>query len=313
MTAEVFSSQEKPYCSDLSIQAGEPLTATATPTTIFLLLEYNGAWGEKALDESGLPQPVKSRLKTYAKANPTCKVLLIKTHPNKRRITPRFFIAQTTEEKAEIFAFSLSDYTQLLELDFDAVLAGAETFQANHWARPLYLVCTNGRRDRCCARHGIAVFNALWEQTGSDSEPVVWQCSHIGGHRFAANLIYLPDGLLYGRVRAEDVASIIEAHRNGQVYLPHLRGRMRFPPPLQAAEIALRRQLGERNADALRHIQSQQSDQGWFIAFMHTASRVIYDVRVAERPGETLVYDSCLLDKQTRVPVYEIQIIEKAV
>ncbi len=313
MAAEMFSSEEKPYCSDLSIQAEEPLMATATPTTVFLLLEYNGAWGEKALDESDLPQAVKARLKTYAKTNPTCKVLLIKTHHSKRQATPRFFIAQTKEDRTDIFAFSLQDYSQLLELDIDAVLAGDDAFQTNRWQQPLYLVCSNGRRDRCCARYGIAVFNALWEATEDASAPLVWQCSHIGGHRFAANLICLPEGVLYGRVRAEDVPSILEAHRNGQVYLPNLRGRMRFQPPVQAAEIALRRQLSAYETEALRFIGSQQYNHEWMIAFLHPASQTVYDLRVAERPGETLVYESCLLDKQTRVPIYEIQIIERAV
>ena len=208
--------------------------------------------------------------------------------------------------------FSLSDYAQLLEFDFDAVLAGDATYQANRWEHPLYLVCTNGRRDRCCARHGIAVFNALWELTENVSEPIVWQCSHIGGHRFAANLIYLPEGLLYGRVRADDVASIVEAHRNGQVHLPNLRGRMRFQPPVQAAEIALRRRLDACQAEALQLIESHPGEHEWSVAFLHTGSQAIYDVRVAEHPGETLIYESCLLDKQTRPPVYEFQMIERA-
>ena len=95
MAAEVFSSQGKPYCSDLSIRAEEPLTATATPTTVFLLLEYNGAWGEKALDESELPQPIKTRLSKLILANVRQPLASLLPKPKKIRRMFSCFLYRT--------------------------------------------------------------------------------------------------------------------------------------------------------------------------------------------------------------------------
>ncbi|MBV9923283.1 MAG: hypothetical protein JOY78_20875 [Pseudonocardia sp.] len=53
---------------------------------------------------------------------------------------------------------------------------------------PLLLVCTHGRRDRCCALDGRALVRALVEA----GEPDVWECSHLSGHRFAPTALVLP-------------------------------------------------------------------------------------------------------------------------
>jgi hypothetical protein len=75
---------EQAFCSLLSRQAGEPLFASATPTRLYLLLQYQGEWGNKALEESSLPEGVKERLKRFSKDNPEVKILLIRSGPENR-------------------------------------------------------------------------------------------------------------------------------------------------------------------------------------------------------------------------------------
>ena len=58
----------------------------------------------------------------------------------------------------------------------------------------------------------------------------VWECSHLGGDRFAANALVLPHGFYYGQVPG-DGADLVAAHSRGQVALPWLRGRAGVPPP----------------------------------------------------------------------------------
>ena len=104
---------------------------------------------------------------------------------------------------------------------------------------PLYLVCTNGRRDACCALYGRPLMVAL-----SSVTPHVWESSHIGGHRFAGNLVCLPEALVYGRVMPERGVALVAAHARGRLDVRSLRGRAVWPVAAQAAEIELRLHLG---------------------------------------------------------------------
>ena len=79
-----------------------------------------------------------------------------------------------------------------------------------------------------------------------------WEVSHIGGDRFAGNLLVLPHGLYYGRLEAATAAVTTRLHLAGELDLDRLRGRSGLPMPVQAAEIALRRRLGERREGVVR-------------------------------------------------------------
>jgi hypothetical protein len=103
-----------------------------------------------------------------------------------------------------------------------------------------YLVCTNGARDPCCAIRGPAVAQALERILPGQ----VYECSHLGGHRFAANVLVLPDGLCFGRLDARTAIALAGELEAGRLPLPHLRGRTALSPEQQAAEILVRRQLG---------------------------------------------------------------------
>jgi hypothetical protein len=103
-----------------------------------------------------------------------------------------------------------------------------------------YLVCTNGARDPCCAIRGPAVAQALERVRPGQ----VYECSHLGGHRFAANVLVLPDGLCFGRLDARSAPAFADELDAGRLPLEHLRGRTAFEPEQQAAEILLRRELG---------------------------------------------------------------------
>ena len=79
----------------------------------------------------------------------------------------------------------------LAQIDLDAVSRG----EAPDWPRldgPLFGVCTHGRHDACCAERGRPVAAAL---TASHPDET-WEISHMGGDRFAANMVVLPGGAL---------------------------------------------------------------------------------------------------------------------
>jgi hypothetical protein len=104
----------------------------------------------------------------------------------------------------------------------------------------VYLVCTNGARDPCCAIRGPAVAQALDRVRPGH----VYECSHLGGHRFAANVLVLPEGLCFGRIDARSAPALADELDAGRLPLDHLRGRTSYGPEQQAAEILVRRELG---------------------------------------------------------------------
>ena len=302
--------QERAYCSDLSLQAGEPLYGSAPQAQVYLLLEYSGTWGEKAVDESDIPEVVKARLNELGAQVKGLKTLLIKTQPGRRQeARMRFFIAALSAQSPRLYAFWLTDSSDLLSLDVPAILAGEAAYHPYLQESPLYLVCGNGRRDRCCARHGVPVFNALIAATHTSPEPQVWQCTHVGGHRFAANLLCLPRGLAYGRMRPEIALAILEADRNNRIYLPNLRGRMTDRPVVQAAEYFLRQQRAADGVDDYRPLEAQELGQGeWLVDFAGQPVEKITQVRVRVSSTDRRVFESCTFEKSTLIPHYDFQL-----
>jgi translocation and assembly module TamB len=92
---------------------------------------------------------------------------------------------------------------------------------------------------------------ALEAAASPDDRSRIWECSHIGGHRFAAVSLSLPTGEVHGRARAEDAPRLLAAAFAGEVVPELLRGRSSQPPPLQRACVHIRCEFAVRDADAL--------------------------------------------------------------
>lgn len=225
-------------CSQLSRDAGEPLAGTAPAARAWLAIEQPGAWGRDALLESRLPRDVGAELAARCDAA-GIKPLLIRRFGRADTGGPRKCIL-VDRGRGVANERVVSNPAELLSVPLD------DRFGDRLGTRQL-LVCTNGKRDRCCARLGRRVAEALTRARPQQ----VWECSHLGGHRFAANLLVLPDGLLFGRLDADAACAIADALEAGELPLDHLRGRCGVAPPAQAAEIEARRVLDLRRLDAL--------------------------------------------------------------
>ncbi|MGW1346515.1 sucrase ferredoxin [Kribbella sp. NPDC002412] len=110
------------------------------------------------------------------------------------------------------------------------VLAGTDPGEPSD--EPAYLVCTHGRHDACCSVRGRPVAAAL----AATYPERTWECSHIGGDRFAANVVVLPHSLFYGHVSAPRAVELAKHHDEGLVVPDLLRGSGAFIPPVQAAQ-----------------------------------------------------------------------------
>jgi len=116
-------------------------------------------------------------------------------------------------------------------------------------------VCAHGRHDECCATRGRSVAALLAER---DPE-AVWECSHIGGDRFAATMLLFPHGINYGRADTFDARQMVDEYRAGRVVLPGLRGRSAFRFLVQAAQDAARRAFGDLRVDAYEPVHAART------------------------------------------------------
>ena len=286
------------YCSALARADGAVLIGTADPVDVWVLLEYNAVWRARALQDNSLSPAVNEWLKKAVPAIESalgCKarLLFIRQSADAQSAVKKLFVVRSGERAGGVSAVDLPDYDALLAID-PATLArdpdgpararsGAVAFD-----QPLYLVCTNGQRDLCCARFGLPVYEQLAQQYGAS----VWQTTHVGGHRYAPNLICLPEGLVYGFADTTVAPALVQATRNAQLQLEQLRGRSCYSAIGQVAELAVRRHFGELGLRALHLLEEQQLEPGrWRLSF-EVATRGPVQLQVREL-APVLVQASC--------------------
>lgn len=298
---------EKPptfFCSDLSRQAGEALIGSAPRAKAYFLLEYSGAWESKAFEQSALPAAVKSHLSAALGQATGVKLVLIKGQPGVKRAGIRFFAARVSDTQPRLYTARLGVYEDLLNLDLLALLGDDPLADFQRLDELLYLVCTNGRRDACCARYGVGFYTAVSQLVGESA----WQCTHLGGHRFAPNFLVLPWGLCYGRLQPGEATRVVDACRAGEIDLQNYRGRMCYAEPVQAAEYYLRLETGQRRLEALRLVRSEQvSPLEWEVVFAEAGKTVSHRLGITIERSEQLFYQSCKQDKAAPLTHYRLR------
>ncbi|GAA2448665.1 sucrase ferredoxin [Streptomyces macrosporus] len=277
-------------CSAASRTLSEPLAATAATARTWLLVEQPGPWGAKALTHSHL-DPELGRALERAAAGTGVRVALIRRPgrhadhhgPSRRRV----YLAHTLPGRSWVRTGMLPDPEVLRDLDMAALGAGDhgglwEPYDGD----PLALVCTNGRRDRCCALFGRPLAAEL---VASDAGEV-WEITHLGGHRFAPTLLTLPHGYTYGRLGGHAVKDVLDGVRRGRVVTAGCRGRSAWERPGQAADLAVRELTGETGADALTVSGTEGAAPEWTVTVTRRDGRswrvtVVEDVSVPPLPA----------------------------
>jgi hypothetical protein len=227
-------------CATLSRALTEPQYGTASRVRGWVLLEQAGPWGREAVTESRLDRDLARALDRSAAAA-HLRLLLIRRPAARATDQPRAcFVAHTSRRDRWLERRLLDDPAELLELDMARVVAGERPGFGEEATEPVYLVCTNGRHDRCCATYGRPLALALQASHGE----LIWESSHVGGDRFAGNLVCLPGGHYFGRVGPGDGEPVVALHRKGVIDLGHYRGCCVDPTVVQAAEWFARRRTG---------------------------------------------------------------------
>jgi hypothetical protein len=260
------------------------MVATASRYRSWLLVEQPGPWGHEALVQSDLPLDVGTRLRALGRRL-GIRVLLIKRREPAREGRRCFLIYSGARER-RIRSAQVEDPAALLDLDLPAWAERRFEGVGEPFDGPLFLVCTHGKHDPCCARRGGPLYRAL-----SDL-PNAWECTHIGGDRFAGNLVCFPHGLYFGRVGAEDGPRVAHAYAEGQIELDLYRGHAAFSPPVQAADHLVRTRHDLRGVDDLMLAAHEDYGLSHRIEFDHAGSRHVVELEAGELAPQLLTCKS---------------------
>ncbi len=187
-------------CSATSRDDEEPLAGTAPTDSAMLFVEHAGAWGRQAVAQSRLPHAVKEHLEGLT----GLRVQLIRRYGGETGPGVRVFHAAAREGGFAVTTAVLASVDDVVALDLARDLAPHD--------RGLWFVCTNGRRDRCCAEIGRPITAALAGRWPEET----WETTHLGGHRFSGTLLALPSGHTLGRLSPENcIEACLEIERGG--------------------------------------------------------------------------------------------------
>jgi hypothetical protein len=264
---------------------GNP-SGTATFMRSWLLIEQPGPWSADVLEETldAAFGPGNRALLDELRTTHGLRVLLIRRpgrhtrEPNQARRT--VYVGSGDPGNRWLERTEINDLSELATLDLSAVVDGRGGLGEREDG-PLFLVCTHGTKDMCCAVLGRPLAAAL----DINHPGHTWEVSHVGGDRWAGNLLVVPDGFLHGQLDPNEAARVAKSALIGQVQPDHLRGRTTVGSSWsQHAEVALRQRFSGLHGldDVLtvyeRPLREDPSSDVWVVRV--SAAGKLYDVTV---------------------------------
>ncbi|HEX6523980.1 MAG TPA: sucrase ferredoxin [Streptosporangiaceae bacterium] len=206
---------------------GTLVSAASAPegSRAWLLIEHPGPWPAEAADAE-LPAALRALVNQAVEHG--VRVQMIRRPGHRGQLRDRAVFAGWTAGRAP--------WLRRLDEPTDLDVAGLSRGESGGSGRPvaeaMFLVCGHAQRNACCARFG----GPLAQELAVRYPRQTWQTTHVGGHRFAANLVILPHGLYYGPVGLATAMTAIGAYERGDVMAERYRGRAGQPHDVQEAE-----------------------------------------------------------------------------
>jgi hypothetical protein len=227
------------------------MLGTAFPAARVLLVEQPGPWGRGGLLDSNFNPATAQALERRANSAGV-RVQVIRRPGRTPKGTLRSWALADCRDGHETLRWGqFEGDAELLDLPLDGTAGTLDQ-------TPLFLVCAHSKHDTCCALRGRPVAAALHKVRPGR----VWECSHLGGDRFAANVLVLPAGLLYGRVLPFAAQEFVAAAEADEVIGALLRGRVGLAPTAQAALAFAYEHLALRKRDSLHLVSVGPTKEG---------------------------------------------------
>jgi hypothetical protein len=257
-------------CSDAARAAGDAMDGTAPPADLWFLVEHAGPWDAYILTGGRLDADATAALGRWAR-DQRGRVLLVR-RPGRtiRGLEPRRWFRVDSRPGRE------SIRTGLFSAERELVDVLADPDAGDHHDGPLFLVCTHGKHDICCAVRGRPLAASL----AVDLPGAVWESSHLGGCRFSSAMVLLPHGVILGDVPVADGPVVAARYAAGLLPTRWVRGRSALPPAVQAAEHHLRQAIDDLRVDAVRPVDVQQlpapaNEPLWHVSFTDPRAAVV--------------------------------------
>jgi hypothetical protein len=238
-------------CSDQSLVRNDPMYGTASAGSSWMLLELSGAWGPSVfLQSPSCVDPELGRAIVRRVEAARMRITAIR-RPGRRPDTRRWrwFVAHAEVGSESLYSGEVGDPREFLDLALDGSDGQSTT-------DPLVAVCAHGKHDQCCAVRGRSACQAI----AAKYPEITWECSHLGGDRFAATMLVLPEGLCYGRVDSTASAELIRLYLDGRLDNRFLRGRTSLPHAVQAAQYFARDAYGDDRIHALHPLDVERGE-----------------------------------------------------
>ena len=237
----------RPLCAATARERDDPMAGSTPVTRRWLLLEHPGPWRHDAVGGMDLPPSVMDPLLASIRSQGARALAVRRPGREGRRTPPAERVWGVLDQRDGWERWGrFREPADLLAAA--AALGSDDGGPGVAQDAQTVLVCTHGRHDTCCAAWGRPVAVALAERWPGQ----VWECSHLGGDRFAANVLVAPDGLYYGYLDAASAVDVIGGHLRGEVVPGSLRGFSHVPPVVQAAVVAAHERFGPAGARAFR-------------------------------------------------------------
>jgi len=267
---------------------------TASAGHAWALLELEGGWGPSAFVNSpSIIDPALGRAVAHRFEAAGMRVAAIRRHGRRAAIPRwRWYLAFSDEGREALYQGEVSDAAGYLDVALDGSDGVARS-------EPLVVVCAHGRHDQCCAVRGRGAVSAI----AARYPEITWECSHLGGDRYAATMLVLPEGLCYGRVDATDGAGLVEKYLDGKLDNRYLRGRTSLPHAVQAAQYFVREASGEDRIHALSPMSVDHADDTIRVVLAGASGPV--EVLLGEQLSEPL-FSMCRADVAGRVRTFTL-------
>ena len=234
-------------CSETAAERGDPRLGTAPPQRDWLLVEHPAPWPVTAPFGGDLPDDLLTQV-----GHPAVRTLFVRRHgpagaPHRLQGARRWFSLRDGALRTGTWESA------------DDLRTCADPLAGEPHPGPLLLVCTHGVHDVCCAVTGrpvAAALSARWPEA-------TFECSHVGGDRFAPNLLVLPHLVCFAGMAPDQAVSLVEDHLGGRTDARWLRGVAGLHPAEQVALATVLARSGPGSAQDLRtRVVSQEGVLG---------------------------------------------------